>query len=131
MCVTLTGVAQDTAASSHQSARGGKWAVAEPDPGIPHLAEKLNDLYDIPGPGGIRRTHQQVADELADRFGIVVSAQHLAYLTTGKRTNPSAKLLWGLAQIFGVPMDHFFDTSPPKQPPGRRRTRPNQDQQRD
>lgn len=101
--------------------------MAESDPGIPRLARKLNDLYDIPGPGGVRRTHQQVAAELRERFGIIVSEQHLAHLCSGRRNNPSARLLWGLAQIFSVPMEYFFDTSPPKQLPGRKRTRPDQD----
>jgi transcriptional regulator with XRE-family HTH domain len=36
---------------------------------------------------------------------------HLSHLRSGRRDNPSARLLAGIAELFGVPIGHFFDST--------------------
>ena len=38
-----------------------------------------------------------------------MTGTHLSHLRTGRRDNPSARLLAGLAELFGVPIGYFFD----------------------
>lgn len=95
-------------------------AVAEPthvrgtgvagDEGIPGLAEKLNHLFltvVAPTRTGLY-SNDSAATALGER-GITVTGTHLSHLRTGRRDNPSARLLVGLAELFGVPMGYFFD----------------------
>ena len=80
------------------------------DEGIPGLAEKLNRLFlTVPA---VTRTglysNDSAAAALAER-GVTVTGTHLSHLRTGRRDNPSARLLAGLADLFGLPIDYFFD----------------------
>lgn len=78
--------------------------------GIPHLAERLDALFvRVPRPGTEAPwSNDAVAEELSDR-GVSVTAPYLSQLRSGKRTNPSARLLAGIADFFGVPLTYFFD----------------------
>jgi len=77
--------------------------------GVPDLAAKLNRLFEtIPRPGGGPYTNEAAAKALSTA-GVTVSAQHMWYLRTGKRDNPSFRLLEGVAGLFGVPLSYFSD----------------------
>lgn len=79
-------------------------------PGVPGLASKLEHLFaTIPQPGNRGSyTNEAVAIELR-KIGVSVTAVHVSNLRTGRRDNPSARLLAGLAEVFGVPIAYFFD----------------------
>ncbi len=80
------------------------------DEGIPGLAEKLNRLFltvAAPTRTGLY-SNDSAAAALAER-GVTVTGTHLSHLRTGRRDNPSARLLAGLADLFGLPIDYFFD----------------------
>lgn len=84
--------------------------------GIPHLVERLNHLFETvpqPGGGGPYTSISMVA-ALADR-GIEVTSAQIRSMRTGRRTNPSAALLAGVADVFGVPIDYFFDEARARQ----------------
>lgn len=79
--------------------------------GIPHLADRLNHLFrTVPRQVGTRARHsnESVVREL-DGYGVSVTPTHLSHLRSGRRDNPSARLLAGLARVFGVPYSYFFD----------------------
>lgn len=78
--------------------------------GIPGLATKLNHLFStVPAPtrSGLY-SNDSAANALADR-GVTVSGVHISHLRSGRRDNPSARLLAALAELFGVPIGYFFD----------------------
>ncbi len=78
--------------------------------GIAGLAEKLNHLF-LTVAAPTRRglySNDSAAAALAER-GITVTGTHISHLRTGRRDNPSARLLAGLAELFGVPIGYFFD----------------------
>lgn len=79
-------------------------------PGVPGLAAKLEHLFaTIPQPDNRGAyTNEAVVGELR-KVGVTVSAVHVSHLRTGRRDNPSARLLAGLAEVFGVPIAYFFD----------------------
>jgi transcriptional regulator with XRE-family HTH domain len=84
--------------------------VAQQDGGMPDLAARLNHLFAVvPGAGGRALwTNDDAAAEMATQ-GVTMSAAYLSQLRTGKRDNPSARHLAAIAQLFGVPMEYFFD----------------------
>ena len=53
-------------------------------------------------------TNDAVAAELAG-LGISTSVAQIANLRSGRQANPSAILLRGIAKVFGVPLEYFFD----------------------
>lgn len=78
--------------------------------GIPALAEKLNHLFStVPAPtrSGLY-TNESAAQALAE-MGVTVSGVHISHLRSGRRDNPSARLLAALAELFGMPIGYFFD----------------------
>ncbi|MDP9904750.1 XRE family transcriptional regulator [Arthrobacter bambusae] len=89
----------------------------ENDPGqhrtdeLPHLAERLDQLFrTVPKSLEDRTFHtsQSVAEALQEQ-GIVVTANHIRALRSGRRRNPSFVLLAGLAELFHVPLSYFAD----------------------
>lgn len=78
--------------------------------GIPDFADRLNDLFRrVPRPGGTTPySNDAVAEELSAN-GISVTGVYLSQLRSGRKTNPSARLVGGLASFFGVPVTYFFD----------------------
>jgi len=78
--------------------------------GIPHLAERLNALFArVPRPGGSHPYSNDLAAEALRDRSISVTGVYLSQLRSGRRDNPSAKLLAGIAELFGVPITYFFD----------------------
>jgi len=78
--------------------------------GVPGLAEKLNHLFlTIPAPTASGRySNEAAAQALADK-GVTVSGVHVSHLRSGRRDNPSARLLAALAELFDLPIGYFFD----------------------
>jgi transcriptional regulator with XRE-family HTH domain len=74
------------------------------------FAARLNHLFAVvPGPSGRSPwTNDEAAAEMATR-GVSMSAAYLSQLRTGKRDNPSARHVAAIADLFGVPMEYFFD----------------------
>ena len=87
----------------------GRHGVAG-DEGIPGLAEKLNHLFlTVVAPTRTGLYSNDSAAAALGEQGITVTGTHLSHLRTGRRDNPSARLLVGLSELFGVPMGYFFD----------------------
>jgi len=77
--------------------------------GIPRLGERLQHLYDVvPQANGSPYSNDALVAELAE-LGVPVSVAQVANLRSGRQSNPSAVLLRGIAKVFGVPFDYFFD----------------------
>jgi transcriptional regulator with XRE-family HTH domain len=55
-------------------------------------------------------SNDSAAAALEER-GVTVSGVHLSHLRSGRRDNPSARLLAALAELFGVPYSYFFDSA--------------------
>jgi len=84
--------------------------VAVAEDGIPDLADKLNQLFaTVPGPGRNGLYSNDTAAKALSERGITVSGVHISHLRSGRRNNPSARLLAALADLFGVPIGYFFD----------------------
>jgi len=94
------------ASSGNEAGRRG-----DSEPGVPGLSPKLEHLFAVvPRPDGGRYTNETAAQALAEA-GVRVSSVHLSHLRSGRRNNPSARLLAGLAELFGVPIGYFFDSA--------------------
>jgi len=85
--------------------------VTDGSDGLPGLADKLNHLFaTVPRSAGSSRLHSNdTAAEALQQYGIKVTGHNLAHLRAGRRDNPSARLLAGIARLFGVPIAYFFD----------------------
>lgn len=82
----------------------------EDEDGLPHLAERLNVLFaNIPRRGGPELYSNERAAEDLSTAGVSVTAGYLRQLRSGKRRNPTARLLAGIANLFQVPITYFFD----------------------
>lgn len=79
--------------------------------GVPHLAERLELLFStIPRAAGSDQLHSSESLAAAlQKQGIQVTPTHLANLRAGRRDNPSAVLLAGIARVFDVPLAYFFE----------------------
>ena len=105
-CYDILARMSDTASSGNEAGRRG-----DAEPGVPGLAPKLEHLFAaVPRPDGGRYTNESAAQALGEA-GIRVSSVHLSHLRSGRRNNPSARLLAGLAELFGVPIAYFFDAA--------------------
>lgn len=85
--------------------------MGEADGGVPDLADRLNHLFStVPRPD--RRgywTNEQAAAALA-QLGTSMSDGYISQLRNGKKNNPSARNLAAIAELFGVPMEYFFNS---------------------
>ncbi|MGL5825060.1 MAG: helix-turn-helix domain-containing protein [Nocardioides sp.] len=80
--------------------------------GVPHLAERLSDLFArVPQPGTTQPYNNEAAAEALRRQGVPVTGVYLSQLRNGKKDNPRAGLLAAIAQLFGVSIDYFFDAT--------------------
>lgn len=80
--------------------------------GISGLAGKLNHLFaTVPAPTRSGLYSNDAAAQALSERGVIVSGVHLSHLRAGRRDNPSARLLAALADVFGVPIGYFFDSS--------------------
>lgn len=78
--------------------------------GLPHLADRLNDLFaKVPRPDGKAPYSNEAVAEALTRQGVSVTGVYISQMRTGRKANPSARLLHGLAKHFGVPVTYFFD----------------------
>lgn len=84
-----------------------------PSDHVPHLAERLDLLFrTVPRDEGGSEMHTSTSIVEALRHqGISVTPNHIRAMRTGRRSNPSFRLLAGLAEIFRVPLDYFVDDS--------------------
>lgn len=84
--------------------------MSDADGGVPGLADRLNHLFStIPRPDGQGLwTNEQAAIELRSR-GAGMSDGYISQLRNGKKNNPSARNLASIAEMFGVPVDYFFN----------------------
>lgn len=80
------------------------------DPPHRTVADKINHLFDVVRPDGGSReyTGREVVAEIADRGG-ELSASHLSELRRGIKTNPTLRVLDGLARFFDVRVAYFTD----------------------
>lgn len=62
----------------------------------------------VPPPSGSKWTNQLIAEECLAR-GVETTYSNIAHLRTGRRANPSARLVGALARVFGVDVDYFFN----------------------
>jgi transcriptional regulator with XRE-family HTH domain len=78
--------------------------------GLPHLADRLNVLFArVPQAGTNQRyTNDRAAEDLT-AAGVSVSGGYLSLLRSGKKNNPTARLLAAIADLFEVPITYFFD----------------------
>lgn len=78
--------------------------------GLPHLAERLNILFEhVPRRGGSDLYSNERAAEDIAAAGVPVTAGYLRQLRSGKRRNPTARLLAAIADVFEVPITYFFE----------------------
>lgn len=74
---------------------------------LPFLSRRLEHLFTtVPNPQGHRYSVEAVVRELAE-LGVQVTATHLQNMKAGRAKNPSARLIGGLAEVFGVPVSYF------------------------
>ncbi len=79
---------------------------------MPGLADKLNHLFaTVPAPTRSGLYSNDSAARALEERGVTVSGVHISHLRSGRRDNPSARLLAALADLFGVPIGYFFDTT--------------------
>lgn len=80
----------------------------------PTLAEKLDRLFKAVRPPGEDReyTYKEVASAITERGGPSTTANYLYLLRSGRRDNPTKRLLEALADFFRVNVGYFYDTSP-------------------
>ena len=82
--------------------RGGdSWVGRQAQPPVRHRS----------GPHQVRAILQRHRRRRADRVRRHRLGVHLSHLRANRRDNPSARLLAALAELFGVPISYFFDTS--------------------
>lgn len=78
--------------------------------GLPHLAERLNILFEhVPRRGGSDLYSNERAAEDLTAAGMPVTAGYLRQLRSAKRRNPTARLLAAIADLFEVPITYFFE----------------------
>ena len=84
--------------------------MTHPDPPRRTVADKINHLFDVvrPDGGGREYTGREVVAEIVDRGG-ELSASHLSELRRGIKTNPTLRVLDGLARFFDVRVAYFTD----------------------
>lgn len=75
------------------------------------LSDRLNRLFErIPSPTRQLYTNAAAAAELTEA-GTPITAMYMGELRSGKKDNPSFKVLAGIARMFGVKLDYFTDDS--------------------
>lgn len=79
------------------------------DDGIADFAPRLNGLFErVPDENGRPYTNTAAVARLKAR-GINCSLSYMGMMRDGQKNNPSARLLNGIAELFGVPVSYFFD----------------------
>lgn len=82
---------------------------ASPHAAIPGLAANVHWLRDnIPNSRGERYTWVQIAEQMTE-LGYPISFAAVTMISNGRTTAPSARTLYFLSRVFGVPMEFFLD----------------------
>jgi transcriptional regulator with XRE-family HTH domain len=90
--------------------RAEQVAREQQENGLPRLGAQLNYLFEtVPKPDGAGLWTNEEAAAAMTESGVSISAAYLSQLRTGKRDNPSARHLSGIANLFGVPLQYFMD----------------------
>ena len=77
--------------------------------GLPHLADRLNELFArVPRPGTNQPYSNDRAAEELSSAGVSVTGAYLGQLRSGKKSNPSARLIAGIAELFEAFARSFF-----------------------
>jgi transcriptional regulator with XRE-family HTH domain len=77
----------------------------------PTFQSRLNHLIaSVANEDGTPLTDRQVAQRIQGA-GVSVTYQYINLLRSGRKTNPTFKIVQGLADAFGVPPGYFFDDS--------------------
>ncbi|HIT76876.1 MAG TPA: helix-turn-helix transcriptional regulator [Candidatus Avipropionibacterium avicola] len=89
-----------------RSSTGG----ATEDGGVPQFGARLQALVDhVPRRDGQGYySDERIAEEIS-ASGIPVTQNYVWMLRNGRRTNPSAQIVYGLATLFEVPMEYFLN----------------------
>jgi transcriptional regulator with XRE-family HTH domain len=75
----------------------------------PTFQSRLNHLIvSAARSDGAQLTDRQIAERVCET-GVSVTHQYINHLRSGRKTNPSLKIVQGLADAFGVPPGFFFD----------------------
>lgn len=103
--------------STAKRSAGGVHTMADEDGGgLPHLADRLNELFArVPRPGTAQPYSNDRAAEELSSAGVSVTGAYLGQLRSGKKNNPSARLIAGIAELFEVPITYFFDDDQARQ----------------
>lgn len=79
--------------------------------GVPGLADRLNHLFaTVLRPNGRGPWTNEKAAAALHALGAGMSDGYLSQLRNGKKSNPSARHLAAISELFGVPVDYFFDS---------------------
>lgn len=77
---------------------------------VTSLEDKLNHLFaTIRRPGGAKHTSAEVAAFVTEHTGEKCSREYLSQLRNGKKSNPTKRVLEGLAAFFDITPAYFFD----------------------
>ncbi|GAA3680483.1 hypothetical protein FB459_2198 [Yimella lutea] len=81
---------------------------------LPDLAERVNRLFETsltvdPGTGRVRHHSNDDVSSALVLKGIRCSPSNLSLIRSGRRDNPTAALIAGLAEFFQVTPMYFFD----------------------
>ena len=78
---------------------------------LPHLAQRLDSLFrTVTRSDDPTQLHSSASAAAAlQEQGITVTSNHIRALRTGRRSNPSFRLLAALAELFHVPLAYFSD----------------------
>lgn len=80
------------------------------DGGLPGLAERLSHLFTtIPRPDGTGFWSNNTSARAITETGVEMTSGYMSMLRTGRRNNPTARLLLAIADLFGVPITYFLD----------------------
>lgn len=76
----------------------------------PKFADRLDHLIRTVHPSGRGPyTLDEISQGIKELTGVSISVAYLNQLSTGRRDNPSAQHIHGIARFFGVPIGYFFD----------------------
>jgi len=71
------------------------------------FANQLNKLFDR---AEVKLTNLAVVSAMS-KNGCSISTPYMSQLRAGVRTNPSAPVVNALAEVFGVPLDYFYNSN--------------------
>lgn len=85
--------------------------MPRPDPAGDVLVHRVNQLFETNRPVGRGPWSNADVAARAAAHGYDVSAAAIQQIRSGRRPNPTVRLLRGLAAAFDVPVTYFFESS--------------------